>query len=404
MSDYSASLTPKLTLAVLQPNTFCNIDCRYCYLPNRLDNKRMTPQTLEHTFRFLLQDPSALDESFTLLWHGGEPTAVPVAFYESAFQLLEKIKPAGAPVQNRFSTNATLIDQEWCDLIKRWNVRIRVSVDGPKWLHDTSRVDRRQQGTYDRVIRGINCLRENGIEFDIISVVSERTIDAAAELWRFCQSTWAKAWHFCIEEILGVHIDNTLISQTASARLQNFFTQLLEIRNREAPDFYIRELDELIQGIPRSRGRIRRPDNIPLSIISVSWDGQISTFSPELLDAKHITYGDFIFGNVKTHTLQDVLNEPKLQSIYADIQRGISKCEETCKYFRICGGGCPSAKLFEHGRFDVTETLSCQHRVKAVGNVVLRHFQNRLSAPSNVSPAAPPSDTGFGHGVAAGGR
>ena len=36
-----------LRLLVLQPTPFCNIDCSYCYLPNRALRARMSLATLD---------------------------------------------------------------------------------------------------------------------------------------------------------------------------------------------------------------------------------------------------------------------------------------------------------------------------------------------------------------------
>src|SRR5260370_33328840 len=153
-------------LAVVQPTPFCNIDCRYCYLSARSDTRRMSVQTVEHMARFLLSNPNRLDKSFTILWHGGEPTTVPIDFYEFSFNILQRLAPVGVLIRNQFSTNGILLNQSWCELIKRWNVTMRVSIDGPQWLHDSTRVDRSGRGTFDKVMHGIQTLKENGIPFD----------------------------------------------------------------------------------------------------------------------------------------------------------------------------------------------------------------------------------------------
>src|SRR5262245_19715412 len=74
----SAELGP-LELLVLQPTPFCNIDCSYCYLPGRQSIRRMSAETLEHTFRWVFSSGLARQE-FTLLWHAGEPLVLPVSF------------------------------------------------------------------------------------------------------------------------------------------------------------------------------------------------------------------------------------------------------------------------------------------------------------------------------------
>jgi len=363
-----------LRLAVVQPSPFCNIDCKYCYLPERSQTHRMTQETVRQMARFLLENRRRLDRELTILWHGGEPTAVPVSFYESAFKAIRDATPEGVQVQNRFSTNATLIDDEWCDLIRRWQVTVRVSVDGPKDVHDFNRVDRAGRGTFDHVMRGIECLQRNGVAFDVISTVSRKSLECPEKIWRFYRQIDAKSLFFCVEEVLGIHANNSLETYDSFGKIRNFFSTFLDLRDREAPNLYIRELDELIEGIPRIRKHILRDEAIPLMIVSIGWDGGVSTFSPELLVARDIRYGDFIFGNVATHSLDDIWNSHKLHLVYKHIREGIKRCENSCEYFRICGGGCPAAKLFETGSFESTETLSCRLRVKAIGGLVLEHL------------------------------
>ena len=303
---------------------------------------------------------------------------MPIAFYRSAFRLLDQLTPDGLLVQNKFVTNATLLNQAWCDLFKERNVQVDVSVDGPEWLHDANRIDRLERGTFHRVMNGIELLRKNNIRFVTISVISAKSLNAAEELWQFYRQIGVKHVNFTIEEISGVHTCNSLDSNQDMQRLQTFLGNLLALRDQEDPGVYIREVDELINQLRTSKDTIKRPEIVPLKIMNISWDGYISTFCPQLLGAKHPLYGDFVLGNVATHSLSDICRSDKLKTMYEDISRGVSECERSCKYFRICGGGSPSAKLFEHGRFDTTETLACKFRVKAVGNAVFEYMKQLL--------------------------
>src|SRR5271157_167119 len=85
----SGSLLGPLELLVLQPTPFCNINCSYCYLPNRQSTKRMSPETLDQTFAWVFAS-GLVREPFTLLWHAGEPTVLPIPFYDEAIRLLDK--------------------------------------------------------------------------------------------------------------------------------------------------------------------------------------------------------------------------------------------------------------------------------------------------------------------------
>src|SRR3954451_68308 len=76
-----------LELLVVQPTPFCNINCSYCYLPDRQSTRQMSTQTLEQTFSWVFAS-GLVRGPFTLLWHAGEPLVMPIAFYQNAVELL----------------------------------------------------------------------------------------------------------------------------------------------------------------------------------------------------------------------------------------------------------------------------------------------------------------------------
>src|SRR5437764_13598955 len=83
-----------LELLVVQPTPFCNLDCSYCYLPDRKNTSKITLATLEETFAWIFAS-GLVRAPFTLLWHAGEPMVLPTAFYEQATELLERLNNTG---------------------------------------------------------------------------------------------------------------------------------------------------------------------------------------------------------------------------------------------------------------------------------------------------------------------
>jgi len=172
----AADFEPRLQtqLLVLQPTPFCNIDCSYCYLPRRDDRSRMDLDTVRVTARRLREDCLVGDE-LSVVWHSGEPLAVPVAWYAQAFAVLAD-ELIGIRVQHALQTNATLIDGRWCDFFRRHQVQVGVSVDGPAFLHDLHRRTRRGGATHAATQRGMRLLREHGVPFHAIAVVTAATL------------------------------------------------------------------------------------------------------------------------------------------------------------------------------------------------------------------------------------
>ena len=125
------------TLVVIQATPFCNVNCRYCYLPNRSSTKRIDNRTLKRIFACLFTEPR-LSDPVSIVWHAGEPLVLPISFYENAFRIAEQCNTRGIRIVHSFQTNGTLINQDWCDFLKQYNVKIGVSLDGPRHIHDRS--------------------------------------------------------------------------------------------------------------------------------------------------------------------------------------------------------------------------------------------------------------------------
>src|SRR3954447_21025382 len=92
---------------VMQPTTLCNLDCSYCYLPFRADDRRMTVDiaaAVAASVNVWARD----NERFSAVWRGGEPLAA------GRSALAELLAPF-AGVEHHVQTNATLIDDAWCE-------------------------------------------------------------------------------------------------------------------------------------------------------------------------------------------------------------------------------------------------------------------------------------------------
>jgi len=120
------------------------------------------------------------------------------------------------------------------------------------------------------------------------------------------------------------------------------------------------------------------PDNsqvLPFAILSVTVDGGISTFSPELVDQRHAKYGSFVFGNVMQGPLRAMLTHERFAKAFEDILQGIERCREGCEFFAFCGGGAPANKIAENGTFDSAETAYCRATLKRPLEVLLDHLE-----------------------------
>ncbi len=366
-----------LELLILQPTPFCNIDCSYCYMPDRQSTHRMTPATLDQVFRWVFAS-GLVREPFTLLWHAGEPLVLPVAFYEDATLRLDRHNNGSVDVLPSFQTNATLLTDEWCDYFLLHQAHVGVSVDGPHFLHDRHRRTRRGGATLDRVLAGIDLLHRRGVPFDVITVLTAESLDYPDELFDFYQANGIRRVAFNVEEVEGPHTTSSLEAAGTPERFCRFLARFLDLALNAEPPLEVREF-ETAAGALRHGCRFGAgsgtQENRPWAIVSVDWAGRFSTFSPELLGLASPRHGEFALGQVAADPLEQVLADPRYRRLEAEVAAGVERCRAECRYFPFCGGGAPGNKYFEHGTFDCTETLSCRLHKQASVDVTLDRLE-----------------------------
>jgi uncharacterized protein len=207
---------PLISIVVLQPTPFCNIDCHYCYLPERSNKAVMHLGTIIAAFDRIFSS-GWCSSHLTVIWHAGEPLVLPVSYYQAAFEAIALMCPPGIELRHSIQTNGMLLNSEWCDFIKQWRVGIGVSIDGPRHLHDANRVTRSGKGTFDRTIEGIRLLRRQQVPFHVISVLSEKSMHAPEELLDFYISEGIDDVCFNVEESEGSHVSGLLTSADPAA-------------------------------------------------------------------------------------------------------------------------------------------------------------------------------------------
>lgn len=374
----SSQVLGPLDLLIIQPTPFCNIDCSYCYLPDRQLKKQISFETLAWIAKRTFSS-GFVHKPFTVVWHAGEPLVLPVSFYQRAFAIFEEHNTIGASWRHSFQTNGTLITPEWCEFIRVNSVRIGLSIDGPAFLHDRCRKTRQGQGTHARVMNGVRLLREHDIPFHVITVVTRATLDYPDELYDFYVSNGINEVGFNCEEIEGPNQHSSLEGADAAALYRRFLERFFDLASQASPPLRVREFDEALLTIlhgGRDADRMNH-QSTPLAIISVDCTGNFSTFSPELLGLPSTEYGGFALGNVANDPFEKVVEQPRFQAMQRDIVLGIQRCRESCAYFPQCGGGAPGNKYFENGSFDSTETLFCRLNLQATLDVVLDRLERQ---------------------------
>jgi uncharacterized protein len=374
-----------IRLVVVQPTSFCNLDCDYCYLPNRHLRHQLSLDLIEPIFSRIFTT-AFLKANFSICWHAGEPMAAGIAFYEEAFARIEALGKKLAPEQIKFShsfqTNGLLINQAWCDLFKRYPVHVGVSIDGPAFLHDAHRKTRTGLGSHAGAVKGIELLQKNGISMSTISVLTADSLNYPDEIFNFFVDQGITNIGFNMEETEGVHDHSSLDEAGMESRYRAFLERFWQLVAETDNTMKVREFEAICSLIYNDARRDTTDMNHPFTIISIDHQGNFSTFDPELLSMPSEHYGNFVLGNVKEQGFEEVCQTPKFQKLYQEMQQGMTMCQQTCEYFGVCGGGAGSNKYWENGTFASTETQACRFRIKAVTDIALDRLEQSLNLGS----------------------
>jgi uncharacterized protein len=369
-----------IQLLVLQSTAFCNIDCRYCYLPNRNVKGRMQDEVLSRVAVEIIPSRYWVPSSL-VLWHAGEPLSLGPAWYAHAHEVLDG--GTGRLKRIQFQSNGTPLDERWIDFLHSSGAMIGLSIDGPKWLHDKHRKDRAGNGTFEKVMAAARRLHAAGIGFTNIATVTEDSLSSPDEIFDFFQELRPKKLAFSIEEAEGANPCSTLYQDAMLDRVAAFF-QRIALRNFASPSpLRIREIESVIAALIAPAGRFGQSQETELGrIIAIGTRGDVAVFSPELLTTRQSDGRFLTVGNILDQPFDDILNGDVVRSQSSEIEKGVDACRATCRFFGYCGGGSPANKYFETGRFDISETWYCRVAKKATVRGVLKAIAAQPAAAS----------------------
>jgi uncharacterized protein len=360
------SAPPAFHLLAKPSGSTCNIDCTYCFFlskealyPN--DKSRMSEATLEAYIRQLLESHRVPE--VTVAWQGGEPTLMKLEFFQRSVELVEKYRRPGQSVQHTFQTNGLLLDDDWCAFFKQHNFLVGLSVDGPRELHDTYRVDRRGKGTFDLVMRGWQALRRHGVDFNILCTVNAANQMHGRTVYRFFRDELGAKWVQFIPIIERATEQTITIANRGwseqPGRKRLLYTQTgdrVTERTVGALQYGQFMIDVFEEWVRRDMGEVY------VQLFDVTLEaffgrhllcihaptcgyGPALEHNGDLYSCDHFVEPDYKLGNIhQTHMLK-LVAAPAQRKFGQDKQDTLTAQCRNCKVLNWCNGGCPKDRF-----------------------------------------------------------
>ena len=179
---------PPLSVMIKPVSAKCNMDCRYCFY-NDLSARRKIPdrgtmslKTLKKIFTEAFE--YAKSDPVYMVFQGGEPLLAGKDFFRQAIVWSRELNKYGTPIYLNVQTNGTLIDEEWARIFRYGGVLVGLSVDGGETLN-AMRVFKSGEESFSSVMRAVKILKEGGVEFNALCVVTKPVADNIREAYRF---------------------------------------------------------------------------------------------------------------------------------------------------------------------------------------------------------------------------
>lgn len=327
---------PVLT-AIMKATRLCNLRCTYCHSWRDGPNQRMTFPVLARAIRSALQ-PGMRHVDF--VWHGGEPTTLPLEFFRKALWLQERFRSPGQAIENSIQTNGTRLTPEWLDFLREHRFSVGVSLDGPPEVHDLRRLDAAGRPTAARVRDGLDQLRAARIRsLGVLMVVDEDVVALGAR----------RVLDYLLDlgvpgvAVLNVLPDNVPPGQPFSGSylpLPRYIEFLRDLFRLWWPDHVerlrIRELSTLVAQL-----RGGRPE---ICIFAGDCFGLYLTIEPtgEIAACdKYIGDPRYRFGSILHTEFSTLQQAPRLTRVQRDNTAETERMLSACRWSGICHGACP---------------------------------------------------------------
>ncbi len=334
-------------LVLLKLANTCNMSCTYCYWFKDVSvferSKLIRQDVLDSFYKKLRRHIMRYKLSrFSVVLHGGEPL---LAGKRRVEEILDQLNRMQIELEMRIKvfvqTNGLLIDDEWLDIFRSFNVEIGLSIDGPKEIHDQYRKDLLGRPTFEKVLSAIKLMQARDVPFGVLAVY-EPAISAETLCRYFIDELGIK--------ILDFLIPNVSHETTAIPAIRDFYADLFELWRHKyaALGVKMRFPENAYYSITQGVSRMQSFGYNTVNLFMIKPDGEMEAF-----DALHYLGYGFTKSNlnIMDNEIEDMCRDELWQEVYRSSLVLHPKCMD-CKFKTPCGGGMITTRWSNMSRFD----------------------------------------------------
>lgn len=325
----------------------CNLSCQYCFYraaevlyPEK--PLRMSPEILDSFTRQYIESQRVPEVVFA--WQGGEPTLMGLDFFQAALECQRKYQRPGLVIRNTLQTNGVLLDDAWCEFLRRHDFLVGISLDGPREAHDAFRRDKKGQPTFEAVMKGLALLQRHRVEFNVLACVHAANAGQPLEVYRFLRDE-AGARFIQFIPVVERSPRTNRTSGPVTAR---------SVSGKQFGDFLIAVFDEwvkrdvgrvFVQAFDAALGAWFGAPPSMCAYAPTCGDAVVLEHNGDVYSCDHFVDSAFLLGNIRDrHIAELVGSEPQRRFGLAKREALPVFCRR-CEFLFACHGGCPKNRL-----------------------------------------------------------
>ena len=335
---------PPISVLIKPASSNCNLRCSYCFYFDEVSHRNkesfglMKQNTIETIIKKSLEYATG---SCFFGFQGGEPTLAGLDFFKQVINLQKKYNKKQLNIKNAIQTNGILIDDLWASFFAENNFLVGVSLDGHESLHNLYRKDIENKGSFKKVMQGIDYLRKNNVEYNILTVVTAQTAKNIGVVYPFFMKNgfYYQQYIPCLDpigEMRGQH-KYSLTPQLYARFLKKLFDMWYEDR-KNGRFIYIRYFENLLALLLGYKAESCDMNGLCSVQYAIEADGSVFPCDFYMLD-------DFYLGNMNEDSFE-VLNENRNRIGFIEQSLTIPQQCQKCSWLRLCRIGCLRNRLY----------------------------------------------------------
>ena len=362
----------------------CNLNCSYCFVYNSADqlwknqpafmSEKVAIRAAE---RMLDHLKTAEKDDVSIIFHGGEPLLVGVKHLEMLTNVIEKqLTNQGIKVEIAIQTNLLLLNEEICKLIKKKNIKIGVSMDGPPRLNDIYRLDHAGNPTSDILEEKLALLTSPPYQDKFSGFLCVINLDSDPQEIIDYLSSWNP---YSIDFLMPLNNHSNLPpgkeidwrSTPYGLWLCRAFDYWLTLSNPPR----IRKFESFIRSMMGMNSLVESYGLDPVDLIVIESNGEI-----EAVDSLKSTFsGATKLGyNIFDNSFDEVTQNRAIKTRQLGLSSLCSTCKN-CEIVNVCGGGYIPHRYSQSNRFN-NPSVYCDD-VK----LIVKHIFQRITNEVNVT-------------------